>query len=61
MTFFLTVLGVVLILEGIPWFLSPTGMQTMLREMARLPENRLRVLGLISMIVGLFLVFVGVN
>jgi len=61
MKFFLTVLGVVLVIEGAPWFLTPLGMYKMVREMGRLSENKVRILGLISMLAGLFLVFIGVH
>jgi uncharacterized protein YjeT (DUF2065 family) len=51
------VLGVVLIVEGIPWFLSPRGTKRMLIELSQLNDNSLRGIGLVFMLAGLFLVY----
>jgi hypothetical protein len=51
------VLGVVLIIEGIPWFLSPRGTKRMLIELSQLNDNSLRGIGLVFMLAGLFLVY----
>ncbi len=51
------VLGVVLIVEGIPWFLSPRGTKRMLSELFRMNDQSLRGIGLFFMLVGLFLVY----
>ncbi len=51
------VLGVVLIVEGIPWFLSPRGTKRMLIELSRLDDRYLRVIGLLFMLAGLLLVY----
>ena len=53
------VLGVVLIIEGIPWFLSPRGTKRMLIELSRLNDSSLRGVGLVFMLAGLFLVYLG--
>lgn len=50
-------LGIVLILEGMPWFLSPRGTKRMLNELFQMNENSLRVVGLIFMLAGLLLVY----
>ena len=52
------VLGVVLIVEGMPWFLSPRGTKRMLNELSRLNDSSLRGLGLFFMLSGLLLVYV---
>jgi len=57
MRYFLTVIGVLLIVEGIPWFLSPVQVRLTLAQLARLPDRLLRVLGLLCMLVGLLLVY----
>lgn len=57
MRFILTVVGVVLIFEGMPWFLSPNGVRRMLLELARMPEGSLRLFGLACMLSGLVLVY----
>lgn len=56
MEFFLAVLGVVMVIEGIPWFLSPGGMKNVLRSIGSLPESRLRLFGLTLMLLGLLTV-----
>jgi len=52
------VLGVVLIVEGIPWFLSPRGTKRMLSELFRINDLPLRMLGLAFMLTGLFIVYI---
>ena len=51
------VLGVVLIVEGIPWFLSPRGTKRMLSELSQMNDRSLRGIGLIFMLAGLLLVY----
>lgn len=53
----IVVLGVVLIVEGMPWFLSPRGTRRMLSELFQLTDNSLRAIGLIFMLSGLLLVY----
>lgn len=57
MSFLLTVIGVLLIFEGVPWFLSPNRIRLTLANLARLPDRLLRLLGLLCMLVGLLLVY----
>ncbi|NLV24764.1 MAG: DUF2065 domain-containing protein [Deltaproteobacteria bacterium] len=57
MEFLLTVLGVVLILEGVPWFLSPATIKKIYAQMLVLPERHLRFFGLSAMLCGLLLVY----
>ena len=61
MKFFLCVIGVVLIVEGIPWFLSPQGFKQMLLQMLPVPERMLRLMGLLSMLSGLATVYFAMN
>lgn len=51
------VLSVVLIIEGIPWFLSPRATKRMLIELSRMNDSFLRVIGLAFMLTGLLLVY----
>ncbi len=51
------VLGVVLIVEGVPWFLSPRRTKHMLSELFRMNDNALRALGLVFMLIGLLIVY----
>ncbi|MCK4738856.1 MAG: DUF2065 domain-containing protein [Deltaproteobacteria bacterium] len=58
MAFILSVLGVVLILEGIPYFAFPAKVKEWSLAMQDIPPKVLRILGLASMGAGLFLLFV---
>lgn len=51
--------GLVLVLEGIPWFLSPQRVRILLADLARLPDGVLRGCGLLAMVLGLILVWAG--
>jgi uncharacterized protein YjeT (DUF2065 family) len=55
--FLITVFGVVLIFEGLPWFLSPRGAKRVLTQVLALDDRSLRMLGLALMLSGLFLVY----
>ena len=57
MNFIVTVIGVVLVVEGIPWFLSPAGVRRTLAQLTALSDQVLRVLGLLCMLAGLLAVF----
>ncbi|WP_432821309.1 DUF2065 domain-containing protein [Trichloromonas sp.] len=61
MEFLLSVVGVVLIVEGVPWFLSPGSAKKALRQLAILPESSLRILGALLMLAGLLVVYLGVG
>ncbi len=51
------VLGVVLIVEGIPWFMSPRGTKRMLGELFQMNDRTLRFIGFGLMLAGLLLVY----
>ncbi|NIQ11811.1 MAG: DUF2065 domain-containing protein [Gammaproteobacteria bacterium] len=55
----LVISGIVLIVEGIPWFLSPRGTKRMLSELFHMADQGLRSLGLLFMLAGLVLVYFG--
>ena len=50
-------LGFVLIVEGLPWFLSPQGAKRVLAQLFVLNDRVLRILGLCLMLFGLGLVY----
>ncbi|MBF0446843.1 MAG: DUF2065 domain-containing protein [Magnetococcales bacterium] len=54
---FLTALGLVLILEGVPYFLAPTKMRLWVVQIVKLPDTALRKTGLTLMILGLLMVY----
>ena len=57
MKYFLTALGLALILEGMPYFLAPGAIKKMLEMLKDQPEKFLRIFGLTSMMVGLLLLY----
>jgi len=57
----MTIIGVLLVLEGAPWFLSPNRIRALLAELSRLPDPILRAMGLLAMAAGLCLVWIGRN
>ena len=59
MKFFLCVVGMVLIIEGIPYFLFPLKWKQMLLKVDEMSESWLRILGLMSIVIGLVIVFLG--
>jgi uncharacterized protein YjeT (DUF2065 family) len=59
MRYFLCVLGMVLIIEGLPYFLMPDKMKPWLQKVAETPEGLLRRLGLVLMMAGLVFVYLG--
>ena len=59
MKFFLCVIGMVMIIEGIPYFGFPENMKQMMQKILTLPDDVLRKFGLALMVVGLVLVYLG--
>jgi len=57
MKLFLCVLGLVLIIEGLPYFAAPDKMKQLLLKLPLIPSPTLRVFGLIAVITGLLLVY----
>ena len=53
----LSALGLMLVIEGIMPFASPSGWRTMMRQIAEAPDNSLRGVGAVSMLAGLLLLF----
>jgi uncharacterized protein YjeT (DUF2065 family) len=56
---FLCVLGMVLIIEGLPYFISPERLKIYLLKMTTMPDSTLRFFGISAMIVGLVLLYFG--
>ena len=59
MEYFLCVLGMVLIVEGLPYFAVPSSLKEYFAKMQNMPERHLRVVGFITMMIGLGLVYLG--
>lgn len=56
---FLCVLGMVFIIEGVPYFLFPEKLKIYLAKMTTMPDSVLRFLGISAMIAGLILLYFG--
>jgi len=52
-----TVLGLLLIVEGLPYFAFPERMQALMREIQEMPPRQLRAVGLVCILVGLGLCY----
>ena len=59
MKFFLCVLGMVMLIEGLPYFAFPEKMKFWIQKIIEMPEGTLRRFGLVIMVIGLFLVYIG--
>ena len=59
MEFILCVVGMVMIIEGLPYFAFPEKMKFWIQTILVTPEGALRRLGLVLMSIGMLLVFLG--
>ncbi|MFW6283818.1 MAG: DUF2065 domain-containing protein [Desulfosalsimonas sp.] len=59
MDFFLCVIGMVMIVEGLPYFAFPDRMKEMMARVLDLPDQTLRKFGFALMLLGLFLTYIG--
>lgn len=59
MRYFLCVLGMVMIIEGLPYFAFPEKMKFWLQKIMETPEHALRRFGMVLLILGLLLVYAG--
>jgi uncharacterized protein YjeT (DUF2065 family) len=56
---FICALGMVFIIEGLPYFVFPEKLKIYLIKMTTIPDSILRFLGISAMIVGLILLYWG--
>lgn len=59
MSFFLSVIGVVCVIEGGTYFISPRRVKELSKRILSTPEQALRRIGLLMMVVGLILAYIG--
>ena len=59
MEFFLCVIGMVMIIEAVPYFLVPDKMKLWIQNILELPDGTLRRFGVVLMAIGLFLIYLG--
>ena len=58
MKLFFLLIGLVLIIEGLPYFAFPHKMKTWMKRIQEIPDNQLRIMGLIAMVLGWIMVYV---
>jgi uncharacterized protein YjeT (DUF2065 family) len=59
MEYFLCVLGMVFIIEGLPYFAFPDKVKSYIMKLQELPDSILRALGLSAIVTGLILIYFG--
>lgn len=55
------VIGMVLIIEGLPYFAFPEKIKAFLLKLQDVQDSTLRILGLLAMMMGLILVYFGTS
>jgi len=59
MQFFLCVLGMVMVVEGLPYFAFPEKMKFFIQQLLEMPDSALRKFGFVLMLAGVALVYMG--
>ena len=59
MKFFLCVIGMVMVVEGFPYFAFPQKMKFVIQKVIEMPDKALQKFGFVLMLVGICLVFLG--
>ena len=59
MKYFICVLGMLFVIEGLPYFTFPAQIKTYLFKLVEVPDTTLRILGAAAVIIGLLLVYFG--
>ncbi len=57
MKLLVTLIGLVLVIEGLPYVASPEAMQRWLKQLIEMEPSQLRMMGLIAMIAGFVILF----
>ena len=59
MSLFISALGLMMIFEGIPYFCAPSHVKSFAQKVGEIPDQVLRVIGFILMLIGLAVVYFG--
>jgi hypothetical protein len=59
MKFFLCVIGMVMIIEGLPYFAFPDKVKKVIAQILAMEDGHIRGLGLVLMLLGLLFVYLG--
>ncbi len=61
MKLLITVIGMVMVLEGLPYFAFPEKMKEYMQKMLEMSPAQLRVMGTVSVLCGLFLCYLALR
>jgi len=61
MNFFLSVLGLVMIIEGLPYFCFPSHIKSIAEKIQEIDDSLLRFFGLVLMLTGLLVIYISKN
>jgi uncharacterized protein YjeT (DUF2065 family) len=59
MKFFLCVVGMVMVVEGLPYFAFPEKMKFVIQKVIEMPDKALQKFGFVLMLIGISLVYLG--
>lgn len=59
MKFFLSVIGMVMVVEGLPYFAFPVKMKLVIQKVLEMSDKALQKYGFVLMVIGLFFVYLG--
>ena len=57
MKLLLSLVGLLLVVEGIPYFAFPDKMKKWMKVIQEVPDLQLRIIGLVAMLIGLIIVY----
>ena len=58
MKLFFCLIGLVLIVEGLPYFAFPDKMKNWMKLIQEIPDTHLRIIGFVAMCIGLVIVYI---
>ncbi len=61
MAYFLCVLGLALVLEGLPYLAFPEQMKSLLKKIPETPSTAIRIFGTVAIGIGLFIIYIAQN
>ena len=61
MKFFMCVIGMVMVVEGLPYFAFPEKMKRVINKVIEMPDKALQKFGFVLMLIGICLVYLGKN
>ena len=59
MGLFISALGLMMVFEGIPYFCAPSHVKSFAQKVGEVPDQVLRIIGFVLMLIGLAVVYFG--